>query len=35
MLQVTLSDYSIIYATCLGDALQKAFEKGLEIRRID
>lgn len=35
MLKVTLSDYSVIYATCLGDAMSKAFKLGLDIRFID
>lgn len=35
MLKVTLSDYSVIYAKTLGEALEKAFKLGQNIRFID
>ena len=35
MLQVTLSDYSVIYVKCLGEALEKAHELGLNVLRIE
>lgn len=35
MLKVTLSDYTVIYATCLGDALSKAYKLGMNIRFIE
>lgn len=35
MLKVTLSDYSVVYAKTLGDALQIAYKKGLNIRFIE
>lgn len=35
MLKVTLSDYSVIYAKSMGEALEKAFKLGQNIRFID
>lgn len=35
MLKVTLTDYTVIYATCLGDALDKAFKLKQDIRFIE
>ena len=35
MLKVTLSDYSVIYAKTIGEALEKAFKLGQNIRFID
>lgn len=35
MLKVTLSDYSVIYAKTMGEALEKAFKLGQNIRFID
>lgn len=35
MLKVTLSDYSVIYAKTMGEALEKAFNLGQNIRFID
>ena len=35
MLKVTLSDYSVIYAKTVGEALEKAFKLGQNIRFIE
>ena len=35
MLKVTLSDYTVIYANTIGEALEKAFKLGQNIRFID
>ena len=35
MLKVTLSDYTVIYAKTIGEALEKAFKLGQNIRFID
>ena len=35
MLKVTLSDYTVIYAKTLGEALEKAFKLGKDIRFIE
>lgn len=35
MLKVTLTDYTVIYAKCLGDALEKAHKLGQNIRFIE
>ena len=35
MLKVTLSDYTVIYAKTMGEALEKAFKLGQNIRFID
>ncbi len=35
MLKVTLSDYTVIYARTMGEALEKAFKLGQNIRFID
>lgn len=35
MLKVTLSDYTVIYAKTTGEALEKAFKLGQNIRFID
>ena len=35
MLKVTLSDYTVIYAKAMGEALEKAFKLGQNIRFID
>ena len=35
MLKVTLSDYTVIYAKNIGEALEKAFKLGQSIRFID
>ena len=35
MLKVTLSDYSVIYAKTMGEALEKAFNLGQNIRFIN
>ena len=35
MLKVTLSDYSVIYAKSIGEALEKAYKLGLNIRTIE
>lgn len=35
MLKVTLTDYTVIYAKCLGDALEKAHTLGQNIRFIE
>jgi hypothetical protein len=35
MLKVTLSDYTVIYAKTVGEALEKAFNLGQNIRFID
>ena len=35
MLKVTLSDYSVIYVKTVGEALEKAFKLGQNIRFID
>lgn len=35
MLKVTLTDYTVIYAQTIGEAMQKAFELGQDIRFID
>lgn len=35
MLKITLTDYTVIYAQTIGEAMQKAFELGLDIRFID
>ena len=35
MLKVTLSDYTVIYANTMGEALEKAFKLGQNIRFID
>ena len=35
MLKITLSDYSVIYAKTIGEALEKAYKLGQNIRYID
>ena len=35
MLKVTLSDYTVIYAETIGDAMTKAYKLGQNIRFID
>ena len=35
MLKVTLADYTVIYAKTIGEALEKAFNLGQDIRFID
>lgn len=35
MLKVTLSDYSVIYVKTIGEAMEKAFKLGQNIRFID
>lgn len=35
MLKVTLSDYTVIYAKTMGEALEKAFKLGQNIRFIE
>lgn len=35
MLQVTLSDYTVIYCKSIGEALEKAFKLGQDIRFIN
>lgn len=35
MLKVTLSDYSVIYVQSMGEALEKSFKLGQNIRFID
>lgn len=35
MLKVTLTDYTVIYAHTIGEAMQKSFELGQDIRFID
>lgn len=35
MLKVTLTDYSVIYAKTIGEAMEKAFKLGQDIRFID
>lgn len=35
LLKVTLTDYTVIYAKCLGDALDKAYKLGQDIRFIE
>ena len=35
MLKVTLTDYSVIYVQSMGEALEKAFKLGQNIRFID
>ena len=35
MLKVTLSDYTVVYAKTIGEALEKAFKLGQNIRFID
>lgn len=35
MLKVTLSDYTVIYAKTIGEALEKAFKLGQNIRFIN
>lgn len=35
MLKVTLSDYTVIYAETIGEAMEKAFKLGQNIRFID
>lgn len=35
MLKVTLTDYSVIYAETIGEALDKAFKLDQDIRFID
>ena len=35
MLKATLSDYSVIYVKTVGEALEKAFKLGQNIRFID
>ena len=35
MLKVTLTDYSVIYVKSMGEALEKAFKLGQNIRFID
>ena len=35
MLKVTLSDYTVIYAETIGEAMTKAFKLGKNIRFID
>ena len=35
MLKVTLTDYSVIYVQSMGEALEKAFKPGQNIRFID
>jgi len=35
MLKVTLSDYSVMYVKTIGEALEKSFKLGKNIRFID
>lgn len=35
MLKVTLTDYSVVYAETIGEAMEKAFKLGQNIRFID
>ena len=35
MLKVTLSDYTVVYAKTMGEALDKAYKLGQNIRFID
>ena len=35
MLKVTLTDYSVIYAQTIGEAMEKAFKMGQNIRFIE
>lgn len=35
MLKVTLSDYTVIYAETIGEAMEKAFKLGQDIRFIE
>ena len=35
MLKVTLTDYTVIYAKTIGEALEKSFKLGQDIRFID
>ena len=35
MLKVTLTDYTVIYAGTIGEAMEKAFKLGQNIRFID
>ena len=35
MLKVTLSDYTVVYASTMGEALEKAFKLGKNIRFIE
>ena len=35
MLKVTLSDYTVIYAETIGEAMEKAFKLGKDIRFIE
>ena len=35
MLKVTLSDYTVIYANTMGEALEKAFKLGQNMRFIN
>lgn len=35
MLKVTLTDYTVIYAETIGEAMEKAFKLGQDIRFID
>lgn len=35
MLKVTLTDYSVIYAETIGEAMEKAFKLGQNIRFIE
>ena len=35
MIKVTLSDYTVIYAKTVGEALEKVFKLGQNIRFID
>ena len=35
MLKITLSDYTVIYAETIGEAMEKAFKLGQDIRFIE
>ena len=35
MIKVTLSDYSVIHVKCLGEALEKAHDLGLNVLRVE
>ncbi len=35
MLKATLSDYSVVYVKCLGEALEKAHKLGLNVLRVE
>ena len=35
MLKITLSDYTVIYVKSIGEALEKAYKLGLNIRTVD